>query len=199
MKNKLPYLVIIVLIAIILIQNQCNGPKTPPKETRDTVVVYKHIVDTFHTKPLPPKIVKDTVWMKSPENAPDTTYEGLFNQYTILGNKHFATKTYSTLFSLGEYGSLIVNDTIKENSLIGTGIITDLKIPTTTITVEKTVPYRALYIGPEVTGNKNLPINGLYGRAILKTKNDHLYSISGGWNGEWQIGGGIYWRLKFKK
>jgi hypothetical protein len=179
---------------------QNRSCKTSPiTEKRDTVTVYKHIVDTFYTKPLPPKIIKDTIWLKNPENTPDTTYNGLLNQYTILGNKYFETKIYNTPFSLGEYGSIIVKDSIKENSLIGSSIITNLKIPTTTITIEKTVPYRALYIGPEVTGNKNLPINGLYGRAILKTKNDHLYSISGGWNGEWQIGGGMYWRLKFRK
>ena len=115
-----------------------------------------------------------------------------------IGDRLFEKKTYNTKFKIGEYGSITVNDTIKENSLIGSSIITDLKIPTTTITIKEKVPYRALYIGPEITGNSKLPVNGLYARALFKTKTDHIYSISGGYNGEFQIGGGIYWKIKIK-
>ena len=198
--NIIAYLTIAILIFIILLQNQCSGPKTPPKETRDTVIVYKHTVDTIPGKTvyLKGKSIKDTVWLK--ENKPDTTYKGLLQQYTLLGNNHFEQRVFKTDFPIADYGSVTVYDTIKANLLIGSSIITDLNIPVTTITIEKEAPLKTkLYYGITLTGTKTLPINGIFGDLLLQTKKEKIYSLGVGWNGEVTYKGSIYWPLKFNK
>jgi len=197
--NIIAYIVIVVLIVVILLQNNCSGPSVSIKETRDTVVVYIVVHDTINGKISPPKIIKDTVWLDSPENTPDTTYFGLLRQYQKLGNRLFEKKTYNTPFQIGDYGTITVNDTIKGNALIGSSIITDLNIPVTTITVEKEAPIkRQFYVGLSITGTKLSPIKGIYGEGLFKTKKDKLYGIGIGWNGEIAYKGSLYWPLKFK-
>jgi len=186
MKN-IAYIVIGVFLLIILLQNQCSGPKTPPKEIRDTVIVYEIIRDTIPGEPiyLKGKTVRDTVWLT--ENKPDSTYNGLLSQYKTLGNSHFEKRLFKTDFPIS-------------NSLIGSSIVTNLNIPTTTITVEKEAPLKTkLYYGITLTGIKPQPINGVYGDLLLKTKKEKIYGLGVGWNGEIIYKGSIYWPLKFKR
>lgn len=198
--KALPYFIISVLLVIILLQNQCDGPKTPPKEIRDTVIVYEHIRDTIkgETVYLKGKTLKDTVWLT--ENKPDSTYNGLLKQYTTLGNNHFEKRIFKSNFSIADYGTITVYDTIRANSLTGNSIVTDLNIPVTTITVEKEAPLKTrLYYGITLTGTKSLSVNGIYGDILLKTKKEKIYNFGIGWSGEVTYKGGIYWPLTFKK
>jgi len=198
--NLIAYITIALLICVILLQNKCSSP-TPPKETRDTVVVYKTIHDTIlgEIVYLKGKTVKDTVWLTSEENKPDSTYEGLLKQYNFLGNKYYEKRVFKTDFPIADYGSVTVYDTIKANSLIGSSIITDLNIPITTITVTKEAPIkRQLYVGFSLTGNSPAPINGVYVDVIFRTKKDRLYGVSMGYNGEPIYKISLLWPLKIK-
>lgn len=197
--NIVAYILIIILIIIILFQNKCSRPR-PSKETVDTVVVFKHVVDTFY-KSSPPKIVikKDTVWQKAPENAPDTTYRELRLQYITLGNKFFERKTISTPFSIGKYGTITVHDSISQNNLLNQYITTDLKFPETTITTEKKVHYRKFYGGFSLTGTKTDPVNGIFGDILFKTRKDQIYNIGIGYQKELTFKGGIFWPIGKKK
>lgn len=195
----IPYITIVVLICVILLQNKCSSP-IPPKETRDTVIVYKTVHDTIPGKPkLVAAKIDTTIWMKKSDYKPDTTYKGLLKQYNFLGNKHFATNSFKTDFIIGDYGTVSVIDTVKENWLVSSVIQTDLKIPTTTITVTKeSPPKRQIYAGFSATGNTSLPINGIYGDVMLKTKKDRLYGVSMGFNGEPVYKVSLLWPLKIK-
>jgi hypothetical protein len=207
MKNVLPYIALVIMVVIILIQNQgCFDPKnTLAQDTivkYDTLIVYKYITDTVPGKPVYIKTKVDTsVWIKRDELKPDTTYFGLLSQYKKLGNNHFSTNFFKTEFPIADYGTITVSDSIRENKLIHSELITNLNIPTTTITVEKEIPQvpkRQLFVGTTLTGNQINPISGVYGGLQLKTKNDRLYGLSIGYNGTIQYGGSFYFPIKIK-
>lgn len=192
----LPYLLILALLFIVLTQNR-SCERGSIKETRDTVIVYKYIHDTIPGKTLPPKIEKDTVWMTRTKFIPDTTYKGLLKQYNFLGNNYFEKRTFSTTFPIADYGTITSIDTVSENTLKGTSLVTELNIPVTTITIEKEAPPRdRLYFGVEATGNKATPINGVYVGPLLKTKKDRIYSLSIGYTGEINYKGALYFPLR---
>jgi len=202
-KNNL-YILILVLIVIILLQGRSCKP-VPPEiiERVDTVVVNHYI---RHVIQIPPKLIEakiDTsIWMKKEENKPDTTYKGLLTQYEKLGNSHFTTNTFSTEFKIADYGSVTVNSEVKANWLINNTLETNLIIPTTTITIEKETqaPLRnQLYIGGELTANKEFPISGAYGSLLLKTKKDRIYNLGLGYHSQNpEIKIGSYWKIKLK-
>jgi len=198
MKN-LPYIGIIILILIILFQPKPEPIVSPPKI--DTVYVYDTIRDTIQVEKI--KYVGgkiDTVWMKEPGWIPDSTYQGLLAQYTLLGNHHFKRNVFSSEFKIADYGSVTVTDTIYGNWLINSWITTNLTIPTTTITIEKEAPKKnQFYFGPSVAFSKPSPISGVYGNILPKTKTDQIYSLSMGYNTEPTVMFGYYWKIKLKK
>lgn len=198
--NIITYLTIVILIVIILLQNKACSV-SPGKVDTITVVEYVHVIDTFYQKS-PPEVVvqKDTIWLKTPENIPDTTYNGLLGQYTTLGNKFFEKKLYSVTYQIADYGDITVHDSISQNSLTRSYITTNLNIPITTTYIEKEAPLKTkFYYGISLTGNKSLPINGIYGDILMKTKREKIYSLGIGWTGEISYKGSIYWPLTFKK
>lgn len=207
MKTILPYIALVIMVIIILLQNEgCLRPKD--SEISDTVVrydttiVYQTIRDTVPGKPIYIKSKVDTsVWMKKSEYKPDTSYSGLLFQYKTLGNKHFSTNLFKTEFPIADYGTVTIYDSIRQNQLIHSELISNLTIPITTITVEKQIPTpskRQLYFGTTITGNKFNPISGVYGGLQLKTKKDRLYGLSVGYTGQIEYAGSLYFPLKIK-
>lgn len=198
LKN-LPYLIILGLIVIIILQRSCV-PKGIVVETKvDTVTVYDTIKEVIPGKPGKTITIKDTVWMHDPNYIPKSDYDGLLKQYNELAKLYFTTNITNTTFKVKDYGSVTVTDSIKQNQLLGSSLLTDLVIPTTIITKEiPQKPTNQLYLGPEITGNPSSPISGISGRAILKTKKDQMYSVSLGYNGQTQYGFGTYWKLKIR-
>lgn len=194
--NLFPYLVIGILVLVILLQRGCE-PSPKPKITYDTLIEYKTIRDTIkgETKWLRAKI-DTSIWMKKPGNIPSPNMDTLKEQYLALGNRFFAENTFSTPYSLGEYGSVTAIDTIRENKLIGSSLIMNLTIPEKTIT--KTVenpPKRQLYVGGHLELSKAQPISGIYGGLLYKDKKERIYSLNIGWTGEPTILAGTYWKL----
>lgn len=202
--KTLPYIGIIVLLLIVLLQNRsCNGPEVQDNAPKiDTVYITIHIRDTvIIEKPVLIASIPDTVWQKEEENTPDSTYSGLLNQYTELGNKYFTTNVFKNKFSIGDYGSVTVTDSIYGNWLMNSTLTTDLDILYPEITIERTnPPVTQLYIGTTFTGSKITPLTAVYGNLLLKTKKDRLYSIGVGWDGENTVYSlSLYWKIKLRK
>jgi hypothetical protein len=199
--KTLPYIAIIVLLVIILLQNKSCVPEPPAPSKIDTVIVYETVRDTIEIKiPVLVASKPDTVWQDREEQTPDTTYNGLLKQYTDLGNRYFTTNTFQSRFQIANYGSVTVTDSIYGNWLMSSTLISDLKIPTTTITIEKDRPAKnQLYIGATFTGNATYPISGVYGGLLLKTKGDRIYGGSVGWTGEVTYGFSLYYKIKIRK
>lgn len=186
---------------IVLFQNKsCTNTNTSEPKI-DTVIVYKYIKDTIYVdKPTLVYTKPDTVWQIDTVYRPSNSYLRLLTQYTSLGNKYFATNIFKNRFEIADYGHVEVIDSVKENKIISSTITTDLKIPTTTITIEKERPAKSqLFVGPRVIGNSTLPISGVFGDILLKTKNDKIYGLSIGWTGEITYGANLYYPIKFKR
>lgn len=200
--KTIPYIGCIILLIIVLLQNKsCDNDVVIDSPKIDTVIVIDTVRDTIPGKPILIKTKIDTsIWIKKSEYKPDTTYKGLYNQYTSLGNKHFSTNIFKTTFPISDYGSVTLTDSIRENQLVNTTLTTNLNIPTTTITIEKTAPpKRQLYIGTTFLGNKSSLLSSVHGGLILKDKKDHLYGVSIGYNGEVVFGGTLYFPIRLKK
>jgi hypothetical protein len=197
----LPYIGIIVLLLIVLLQNRSCSPAdiTPPNI--DTVIVYETIRDTVEVEvPTLVAAIPDTVWLKEEENAPDSTYDGLLYQYAELGNRHFTTNVFKSEFQIEDYGKITVTDSIYGNWLMSSTLVTDLEIVYPEITITKTAPSRnQMYIGTTFTGNKSYPISGVYGGLMLKTKQDRLYGAAIGWTGEITYSFSLYYKIKLRK
>lgn len=199
--NIVAYITIILLVVIILLQNKsCKREDNIQPIRIDTVVRYDTIKKIVPGKTVFIKQKIDTsVWIKKVDFKPDTTYKGLLKQYENLGNQHFAINVFKTDFQVADYGTLTVIDSVQSNWLIKSTLETNLTIPTTTITIEKESPPKLqLYSGFHITGSKYEPLSGVYGDLSLKTKNDKLYNVSLGYNGQIQYGFGIQWKLKIK-
>lgn len=196
------YIGVIVLLLVVLLKD-CGGVKNIDIPKADTLrfIKYIHIHDTVQGKP---KFIYEkidtSIWMKKTQNKPDTTYKGLLTQYTSLGNLYFAKRAYSTTFPIDTIGTVTVTDTLAENTLLSSILVSNLKYPIVTKIVKEPLPPKnQLYIGTTFTGNKETFINGVYGGLLLKTKKDRLYSASIGWTGQVTYAGQLYWPLKFKK
>jgi len=199
--GNLPYLVIIILIIIILIK---SGDKTivngPEVIKRDTITKYITVRDTIPGKIIYIKSKVDTsIWIKKADFKPDTTYSGLIKQYKSLGNSYFAVNTFSTKYKIGDYGFIIVNDTITENKLDSSSININLVIPEKTITVTETAPpKRQVYIGMILMGQQGSFLNSAHISGLLKDKKDRLYGASIGFNGQPVYGFSTYLKIKVK-
>lgn len=196
MKKNLPVYFTLIVVIILLLFNKGGFFKPTERDIIkiDTVVVYKHITDTVPGKTVYIKTKIDTSkWMLKSENKPDTSYVGLLSQYKNLGNKHFSTNIYQTKFEIDTFGTVTVTDSIRANELVHTNLITDLKIPTTTVTIEKEAPKkRQLFVGGTATLNQTRLFPGVYGGLLYKSKKDQLFGVSLGYNKGPEVGGSFY-------
>jgi hypothetical protein len=203
LKN-IPYLIIVVLFGIILLQRCGKAPIIPEKPKIDTVVKHDTLVihDTIHLKPKLIKTEPEIKWRDSIVYVPDTSYKGLLKQYDALGDKYFSRNIYRTPFKLGSYGDATVIDTISSNKILGNSIIYNIKIPivTNTITIEKPYkPVNQLYFGGGISGNQLSLINSVELGFLYKNKKDQIFGVKAqqSFNYGTSYGLSSYWKIKF--
>jgi len=201
---KDPLYIAVIILLLIVIFRGCgdnNTIITKPKNDTITIVKYIHIHDTIKgdTRIVYEKI-DTSIWIKKAENKPDSTYKGLLNQYTSLGNQYFTKKGYKTTFPIDTIGSVTITDSVSENSLFSSTLLANLKYPVVTKTIKETLPPKnQLYIGGTLTGSPGVFINGVYGGLLFKNKKDKIYGAAIGWTGTFNYAGSMYWPIKFKK
>ena len=190
--------VIATLMFIVLLQRSSYIPKDAPKVIRDTVYVQIPVHDTIPGKPKVIKIKGPIQWKDSIQFKADTNYARLLKQYDSLGDFYFSQHLYKTDYKLGTYGTASVLDTIVSNSITGTSLSYNLKIPEKTITIhEPYVPKRQLYIGGGLAGTVLNPINYGHVGVLYKDKQDKVFGVSIGFNGQGPVYGmSLYWKIK---
>lgn len=206
MNKRFDYktITIAILVAIILILNTCkptgsdtgvmttvNGkPYEVVKTEVDTVfktvtrVVYKtgkviYKEPTAYVEP-PKQVDKDTVV-----------------------KEYFAKNVYlDTLKLENNMGYVTIKDTIAKNEIYNR----EWKASITQITVNKKVivkdpPKNQVYIGAVVGFDRVKGVNFVGPSLILKTKKEHMYSLSAGVgpNNSLSVQGGLYWKIRFGK
>ena len=203
-KNVLSLLVL-VLVLILLLQ-RCGSDGTIPKATHDTVtsIQYHYIKDTGYSKPIFIKGQRDTILESSVEYIPSQDYNELYNQFEELKQAVLSKNIYTDKLKIDSFGTIDITDTIQKNQIIGRKYISNLIIPTKTITITNTIPEKPknqFYIGGGIQGSQVRLIQGFDAGLLLKNKKDQIFGVAVGMNTDGMIRYGIqsYWKIKLHK
>ena len=196
--NKILVVVIVALLFTVAAQHRgCNVPQIKA----DTVTLHDTIWsvhDSLIVKKLKIKeVIHDTL---PPEYIADTNYPKLKAQYDALVIAYLVKNIYADTVKLDTLGYVAVADTVHKNELLGRSYKYNYKIPTITVTntiTKQAPPKGALFMGGGVTGNKN-GLDVLHGGLLYKSKQDKLFGLNIGINGNSQVVYGFqsYWKIK---
>jgi hypothetical protein len=204
MQNKILYVIVIVLIAIIFFQRDgCTYiPSTVPQEIKiDTFIKIVKVHDTIPGKPILIKAKRDTLWKDSLIFKPDTNYDKLVKQYMSLLDSHFTKNIYSTTYQLDSFGTATVTDTVITNKITGRLMDYSLNIPTKTIKITITKPApptRQVYLGGGIGGNSGNIIRSAYIGGLYKDRSDRMFGVQVGIDNQLFYGVSSYWKIKVK-
>ena len=202
MQNKILYVVVFALVAIILFQRDgCTYiPPNPPEQQKvDTFINIIEVHDTIPGKPIFIKAKRDTLWKDSLIFKPDTNYDQLVKQYTALLDSHFTKNIYNTNYQLDSFGTATVVDTVSANKLTGRLISYNLNIPTKTVLVTKpAAPTRQIYLGGGIGGNSASFIRSAYIGGLYKDRSDRIFGVQLGVDNQLFYGVSSYWKIKVK-
>ena len=194
-------LTIIGLVIILLLTRVCSsGEQTNlPKVKVDgkTYELVKHTVDTVtivknKVEYRPGKVIyKDTpIYLEHPSNI-DTS---------AVIKEYYSKVVYKDTLKLDqEEGIITVTDTISQNKIIGRLWKASIKHKTIhDVTIVKELPKTQVYIGGVAGFNRVDLINFVGPSVLLKTKQDHIYSLGVGYSNAkaLTIQGGIYWKIR---
>jgi hypothetical protein len=199
-------IIIGVLVALLLFREMggCKGTSGNPSKS-DTVVVHDTTwqkFDSIVVKKVPVKsVIHDTL---PPEYLPNPMYDSLKVQYEELAKEFLAKKIYADTLKVPQIkGLFIVNDTIKNNELLGRSWTADYILPTVkeTITITKQAPQkRQLYVGGGLSANKTNIAQAQAG-LMYKDRRDRMFGAYVGFDPAGQMSVGIqsYWKITLKK
>ena len=197
MNKILVFVVMVLLFTVTLQYKGCDAPQIKA----DTVTLHDttwSVHDSLIVKKLKVKeIIHDTL---PPEYIADTNYPKLKAQYDALVVAHLAKKIYADTVKLDTLGYVAVADTVHKNELQNRSYKYNYKIPTVTVTTtitKQAPPKGALFMGGGVTGNKN-GLDVLQGGLLYKSKQDKIFGLQIGINGNSQVVYGVqsYWKIK---
>ena len=193
MKFDYKYIVIIILAIIIILMRSCESTIVP----KEPVVITKY--DTIWKKTIDTIIKKVTV-----DKIQYVPFEKIiFANVEECMKEYNRRTTYKDTIALDSLGTIVVIDTVFQNSLKDRTIFKNYKIPlvTKTITIIKAQqPKRQLYIGGNLFGDRRtlqLFSPGL----IYKDRKDRVYQANVGVNfdGTLTYGLGAYWKINLNK
>ena len=204
----------IALLIVVVVFQQCGGKK---KTTGEIVKVdgkkyelIKHEIDTF-------EIVKTKVVTKKGE---DIYHETIVEKEVIIPTivdtaallkDFFAKNIYKDTLNLPDsLGIVSLIDTITQNKIFGRTFNASVKQRTIKeTTIVKELPKTKVFYGLEGGFNKADVVSHLGLGVLINTKQDKIFHLgigaanrtTDGTSGALSpyIGGGVYWKIKFKK
>jgi len=191
-KINLSTLLILALIALLILQRQCQSPPSPVNPTVITKVETKW--DTV-------SIVK-TEYVPKWKTRTETIYDTIPSDIDTLSilKDYYAKYFYTDTLDLDTLGNIVINDTVSKNTIVSRGIKPNVLIPTTTIYSNTTINKTRFYTGINMSANKQ-SLNQAGVNLMLKTKKSKMYGVGIGFNRDLQpvISGSLYWEVKLKK
>ena len=204
---------IAVLVVIVLLEIWNPGGIMPGKTIRiegKKYEVIKHEIDTvdvIKTKVVTKKgddIYHETIVEKEVFIPANVDTAALLKDY-------YSKVLYKDVLVLPDsLGTVSVIDTISQNKILGRTF--DAKVKERTIKetlIVKELPKTQVYYGFTGGFNKADVVSNIGGGLLVKTKKDKIYQVgvgvanrvTDGTNGSLSpyIGGGVYWKIKFKK
>lgn len=191
-KINLSTLLILALIALLVLQRECQSPPSPVSSTVITKVETKwDTVSIVKTEYIPK-------WKTRTETIHDTIPSDI-DTLSILKD-YYAKYFYTDTLDLDTLGNIVINDTVSRNTIVSRRIKPNVFIPTTTIHSNTTINKTRLYTGINMSANKQ-SLNQAGIGLILKTKKLRMYGVGIGFNRDLQpvISGSLYWEIKLKK
>lgn len=200
-KDDLFSLVVIVLLLTLFIERCKNEPVVPepPKIVRDTVWV-KHD-SIIYSKPQIIRTIQSTV-KDSLIYVPDTNYAKLVLQYQEVVNQLLSKNILSDSIRIDTNGYVKIIDTVQKNLIVGRSSEVKVKYPVIkeTVTILQK-PVTQLYIGGGIDGTQTALINQVRTGFLLKNKKDQIYGASVGMNTNGQVVYGVqsFWKIRLSK
>lgn len=118
---------IIILVAVLLYQSQCSRKPDVEPEVIVTIETKWDTVNVTQTEYVPK-------WRTRVVTKHDTIPQDI-DTMSILKN-YYSKFHYVDTLTLDTLGYLVLNDTISKNSIMSRSFVSDISIPTTTITKE---------------------------------------------------------------
>lgn len=197
-------ILIIGLIILILLMRMCSGgdQNSHPiikvdgkkyellKRTIDTVTVTKTKVEYRPGK----TIFKDPPIYITPPTQIDSL---------AVVKEYYSKIVYKDTLNLDEDGGTIaITDTVSQNKIIGRLWKASIKQKTIhDVTIVKELPKTQVYIGGTAGFDEDNIVNFVGPSLLLKTKQDHIYSLGVGYGTDKNVSiqAGIYWKIKLGK
>ena len=213
MKKLLNFknIVIAALIIFVLLEWFNPGGVMPGKKVfiaGKAYEVIKHDIDTID-------IVKTKVVTKKGEDIYHETIKEVIIPTIVdtqaLLHDYFAKNIYKDTLQLPDsLGTIAMIDTITQNKILGRTFNASVKQRTIKETmIVKELPKTQVYYGLTGGFNKADVVSNVGAGLLIKTKKDKIYNlgvgvsnrVTDGTNGTLSpyIGGGVYWKIKFKK
>lgn len=210
---NLKNIAIVALIIFILLEWFNPGGVMPGKKVfiaGKAYEVIKHEIDTID-------IVKTKVVTKKGEDIYHETIvekqvviPAVVDTQALLKDYYSKVLYKDTLVLPDSLGTVALLDTITQNKILGRTFNANVKQRTIKETmIVKELPKTQVYYGLTGGFNKADVVSNVGAGLLIKTKKDKIYNlgvgvsnrVSDGTNGTLSpyIGGGVYWKIKFKK
>jgi hypothetical protein len=180
-------LLIIILAAVLLYQSQCSRKPDVEPEVIVTIETKWDTVNVTQTEYVPK-------WRTRVVTEHDTIPQDI-DTMSILKD-YYSKFHYVDTLTLDTLGYLVLNDTISKNSIMSRSFVSDISIPTTTITKEIYLKKREFYWGMGLSGDKS-QLNYLGGEFMYKNKQRNMFGVGMGVNQDLQpvVSGRMYWKI----
>jgi hypothetical protein len=208
---NLKNIAIAVLVVIVLLEYFNPGGKMPGRKIiieGKAYEVIKHDIDTID-------IVKTKVVTKKGEDIYHETIKEVIIPTIVdtqaLLHDYFAKNIYKDTLQLPDsLGTIAMIDTITQNKILGRTFNASVKQRTIKeTTIVKELPKTKVFYGLEGGFNKADVVSHLGLGVLINTKQDKIFHLgigaanrtTDGTSGALSpyIGGGVYWKIKFKK
>jgi hypothetical protein len=180
-------LLIIILAAVLLYQSQCSRKPDVEPEVIVTIETKWDTVNVTQTEYVPK-------WRTRVVTEHDTIPQDI-DTMSILKD-YYSKFHYVDTLTLDTLGYLVLNDTISKNSIMSRSFVSDISIPTTTITKEIYLKKREFYWGMGLNGDAS-QLNYLGGEFMYKNKQRNMFGVGMGVNQDLQpvVSGRMYWKI----
>jgi len=195
--SKIFGLVIVVLIALFLLRDKLPMGfvkgifNNEPTIDTVTTVEYKYDTITNESKVYVPKwqdrVVIDIDSFIVNQTEPIDTMALLANYYS----KYY----YQDTIAVDTFGYVVLKDTISQNEIQSRQSITNVVIPTKTVTHSILINKREIYLGGGLMGSRNYVIAN--GELLIRTKKRKALAIGAGLDNQLNpnFTGKIYWQI----
>lgn len=185
--SSIQNLLILILVVLVLFQSQCRRKPDVEPEVIVTIETKWDTVNVVQTEYVPKwrtRVVTERVEVPS-----DIDTMSILRDY-------YAKYYYTDTLTLDTLGFLVLNDTISQNSVMSRSFVSDISIPTTTITKEIYLNKREFYWGMGLSGDQS-QLNYLGGEFMYKNKQRNMFGVGMGVNQDLQpvVSGRMYWKI----